>query len=113
MKKIIGALIVIGVLAGMPVIASAALDEENIALVSNGASVLGGSPINDGVISGYTGSTGFSWFYWPDSMTIVLPKVYTVDRIKTLLWDGDGRYHQYYLEVSEDGEKWTSVKSTI
>ena len=109
MKKIIGALIVIGVLAGMPVIASAALDEENIALASNGASVLGGSPINDGVVSGYTGSTGFSWFYWPDSMTIVLPKVYTVDRIKTLLWDGDGRYYQYYLEVSEDGEKWIKV----
>ncbi len=42
-------------------------------------------------------------------MTIVLPNVYAIDKIRTLLWDGDGRYYQYYLEVSEDGQKWTKV----
>ncbi len=89
--------------------AAASSGSINVAVSSNGASVIGGVPINDGIVTGYTGATGFSWFYWPGSMTIVLPNVYTIDKIKTLLWDGDGRYYQYYLEVSEDGQKWTKV----
>lgn len=94
---------------GLVLLTNTNAETQNVALENNDAYVIGGAPINDGVVTGYTGSTGYSWVLIPGSITIVLPKTYNIEKIKTLLWDGDTRYYQYYIEVSEDGQKWTKV----
>ncbi|MFH1653132.1 MAG: thrombospondin type 3 repeat-containing protein, partial [Pseudomonadota bacterium] len=88
----------------------------DVALKSLGATVISGRSrdnLIDGVTTGYTKSYGFGYTVWTDNtaeeMIVKLDKVYTLNHIDLLLWDGDDRYYQYYIETSTDGNTWTRV----
>ncbi|NPV46965.1 MAG: DUF4855 domain-containing protein [Armatimonadetes bacterium] len=90
----------------------------NLALASRGAKVIGAEArpewgteigpeqIIDGNIDFYGGMSGFGAFYIPGSVTIELPEVTPVARTQVMLFDLDGRYFQYRIETSVDGEEW-------
>ena len=89
---------------------------ENLALASRGATVHGA--IDDGqiglapeqMVDGksliYTGTSGFTWFSIPGSVTVQLPETAMVNRTRTLFFDLDGRTYTYCIETSTDGEHW-------
>jgi hypothetical protein len=89
---------------------------ENLALASRGAKVHGA--IDDGqsglapdrMINGqwlmYTGTSGFTWFGIPGSVTVELSETASVNRTRTLFFDLDGRHYTYRIDTSIDGEHW-------
>ncbi len=90
---------------------------DNLALASKGAKITGaarpqGKPelapeqIIDGKADDYGGTGGMGYFPIPGSFTIELPQTATVARTQVLLWDLDGRWFQYRIETSIDGEHW-------
>ena len=42
-------------------------------------------------------------------MILDLKSVCTVNRMKLLLWNGDARYHRYWIAASVDGTTWTTI----
>lgn len=91
----------------------------NLALASHGATVHGaiddGQPglAPDRMINGqwlmYTGTSGFTWFGIPGSVTIELPETTLVNRTRTLFFDLDGRYYTYRIDTSTDNKHWESA----
>lgn len=89
---------------------------ENLALASLGTKIHGA--IDDGkpglaphrMIDGqwlmYTGTSGFTWFGIPGSVTLELTKSASVNRTRTLFFDLDGRCYTYRIDTSIDGEHW-------
>lgn len=46
---------------------------------------------------------------WPCNMTINFNKSAYINKIYTHLWDGNNRYYNYSLWISEDGANWTKI----
>ena len=97
-------------MARLAIDTNAAVEKGNVALSSNGATVIG-SPtakqLIDGVTTGYTGADGFAMGQWPCEFTITLPKVYLLREMRALLWDGEGeRFYRYSIETSADGQNY-------
>jgi hypothetical protein len=96
---------------------TAAFQVGNVALTKNGATLSrvteGGELVPepsvamlDGVTTGYTGSTGFTYLSYPCAWVITLPKMYLLQEIRMLLWDGSERFYQYTIETSTDGKNY-------
>ncbi len=85
----------------------------NVALASAGTAAAGSgsaAALIDGVIAGYTGSTGFASLSWPGEWVVTFPKTYVLRQIRFLLWDGDSdRYYKYVVETSPDGKAWVPL----
>jgi hypothetical protein len=84
----------------------------NVALAANGGTAEGSgsaSHLIDGVIAGYTGSTGFAALTWPGEWIVTLQKAYVLRQIRFLLWDSDDRYYKYVVETSPDGKAWVPL----
>lgn len=91
-------------------------DGENLALASAGATVHGAiddgrpelAPVQmlDGDSTFYTGTSGFTWFYIPGSVTVELPEPAWVSKTRLLFFELDGRHYTYRIETSTDGETW-------
>ncbi|HQL94012.1 MAG TPA: DUF4855 domain-containing protein [Candidatus Hydrogenedentes bacterium] len=89
---------------------------DNLALASRGAKVTGaldnGNPdlapgkMLDGDTSGYSGSSGLTWFSIPGSVTVELPETARVAETRILFFDLDGRTYTYTVETSADGQIW-------
>ena len=89
---------------------------QNVALASNGATVGGTdggwwSALIDGNASGVS---NYAYSFWtpspPGAMTIALPQVYPVNRLRVKLWDGDARYYRYKVDLATDpAGPWTQV----
>ncbi len=60
----------------------------------------------DGDTSGYSGSSGLTWFSIPGSVTVELPETARVAETRILLFDLDGRTYTYTVETSADGQIW-------
>ncbi len=68
----------------------------------------------NGVITGYSGSSGFGYFNWPGTLTLDLENNYDICCIRFLLWDGLGqssnqrnpRFYKYRLLCSTDHHSW-------
>lgn len=99
---------------------TAAFQVGNVALTKNGATLSrvteGGELVPepslamlDGVTTGYTGSTGFTYLSYPCAWVITLPKMYLLQEIRMLLWDGGERFYQYTIETSADGKNYQMV----
>ncbi len=74
-------------------------------LGSNGAS-------HDSVIDGNTGTNGYTQLDTSPSgtITVVLPRLYDINKIKLLLHSGgDNRFYRYRIESSADGTTWSSI----
>jgi subtilase family serine protease len=66
----------------------------------------------DNVIDGDTKSTGYTkWVTSPPGrMTIILSRVYEINKLRVLLYEGnDNRFYRYMIESSVDGEDWQIV----
>jgi len=84
----------------------------NVALAAAGGTAEGSgsaSQLIDGVIAGYTGSTGFAAMTWPSEWIVTLQKAYVLRQIRFLLWDSDDRYYKYIVETSPDGKAWVPL----
>jgi hypothetical protein len=84
----------------------------NVALAANGGTAEGtssASALIDGVIAGYTGSTGFATLSWPGEWVVTLQKAYVLRQIRFLLWDSDDRHYKYIVETSPDGKTWVPL----
>ena len=97
-----------------------ATEQINLALASRGSTITGNNGTNwsaliDGVITGYTATTGFGYTYWknttnaPGSMTLDLKGLCTISSMRLLLWDMDSRYYQYKIEASSNSTTWTTI----
>ena len=79
----------------------------NVALATKGATVTGptsnAAGLIDGIVTGYTGGTGFAMGSFPCEWTVTLPKPYLLREIRMLLWDNADRYYRYQIETSVDG----------
>ncbi len=90
--------------------------QDNLALASKGAKVIGaiddGKPglaperMIDGDADNYSGSSGLTWFAVPGSVTVELPQAANVARTQMLLFDLDDRYYSYRIDTSLDGKTW-------
>jgi hypothetical protein len=64
----------------------------------------------DGVTTGYTGDTGFTYLSYPCAWIFTLPKAYLLQEIRMLLWDTEAdRFYRYVLETSLDGKTYEVV----
>ncbi|MBL8795388.1 MAG: protein kinase [Planctomycetia bacterium] len=84
----------------------------NVALATEGATVTGPGPsaaLIDGVTTGYTGYLGFAQGAWPCAWTVQLAYVCQLQEIRLLLWDGNRRNYRYLLEVSADGQTFSTL----
>jgi len=70
--------------------------------------------LTNGDISSYSGSKGFSYTTWPDTLTFDLENIISIKCIRFLLWDNLGsnktvrtdRKYYYRLLTSIDGNNW-------
>ena len=96
-----------------PTVTPTTIGSSNVALSSVGGIASGGrrdaNLMIDGITTGYTGSLGYAVAPVNIPMTITLNQVYTIDRIRILLWDLDNRYYRYYVQTSTDNSIWTTV----
>lgn len=85
----------------------------NVALASRGAKVSGvdngSDALIDGKTTGYTDRQGIAYGKIPSQWVIELPKVFEIQELRVLLWDGDNRHYKYKLEISVDGVTYQSV----
>ncbi|MGA1823423.1 MAG: CARDB domain-containing protein [bacterium] len=86
--------------------------EENRASAQNGAQAVGGTnPAS--IIDGSFDPLVYGYTVWtsnpPNYFMITLPVVYDLDRIRVVLENGDDRYYQYTIDVSDNGTSWTRV----
>jgi len=86
----------------------------NVALATNGTTASGDfnkPPIDllDGNTTEYDGVHGYAYGKWPCQWTITFAKVYRLQEIRFLLWDGDNRYSRYAIETSNDGRTFTPL----
>jgi hypothetical protein len=98
-----------------------ALDDdigENLALVSAGATIKGTRAFQaaraiDGV---HSASTNYGYTIWtnnpPGTLTVDLPAVAAVSRVRLLNWDWLHRTQRYRIETSLDGITWSIVAET-
>lgn len=74
----------------------------------------------DGNITNYTGSSGFTGFSWPGTLTVDLQETYILKVIRFLLWDNlgtggtqrAGRIYKYRLLTSLDHKTWNVIFDT-
>jgi hypothetical protein len=84
----------------------------DLALSSEGAKVRGaeeGQYLIDGKVTDYR-EGNFAWGRLPSEFIVELKKVYTVDRVRMLLWDDEERQYKYILSVSKDGSSWNIIR---
>ena len=90
-----------------------AMTAGNVALATKGATVTGptsnAAALIDGIVTGYTGSTGFAIGSFPCEWTVTLAKPYLLREIRMLLWDGENRYYRYQIETSADGTNFSML----
>ncbi len=86
-------------------------DGLNVANEKRGAFIVGSNALTslNRIIDGYIGT--FSYTYWDSTprgtVTIVLPRVYEIDRLRMLLYEAsDNRFYRFKIESSVDGENW-------
>jgi len=68
----------------------------------------------NGNITDYDSYSGFTYNYWPSSITLDLEKIYSLQSIRFLLWDGlgkgnknrDSRTYEYRLLTSTNQNDW-------
>lgn len=87
----------------------------NVALASNGTTVTSiGKPIHspaellDGDMEILRNSK-FAYSEWPCEWVITLDKVYQLQEIRFLLWDGDERYYRHIIATSIDGRSYVPL----
>ena len=91
-----------------------ALIPGNVALATKGATVTGPTrgpaELIDGIVTGYTGGSGFAMGSFPCEWTVTLAKPYLLREIRLLLWDMEPlRFYRYQLETSADGTTFNMV----
>jgi hypothetical protein len=90
----------------------------NFAMYQHGATIAGGCNnilIIDGVSTGHDWCQGYGYSCWaanpPEPFLITLREPTTIDCVRFLLWDLDGRFQRYKVEVCADDQAkaWTLV----
>jgi len=92
-------------------------DGVNMALIYNGAKVLGArdefgsaDSMIDGESGGYTEFYGYTYAFLNEPLTVVLDKVYLLNKIDILFYNLDSSYYQFTVETSLDNENWEMLE---
>jgi subtilase family serine protease len=88
-------------------------DDLNIAHKGRGTVIIGSNgSLHDYVIDGSTATSGYTQWNTtpPGTMIIILSKVYEIEKLRMLLYEGtDNRFYRYKIESSIDGQNWQTV----